>query len=111
MRAALAAIVLTAGCAASSTGAAEPPSVPVVASPSVAAVAPSKPAAVKPKPVPAARTFPNCTELRKAYPGGVAKPGAVNRGEALTTHPKTDVALYTANESSDRDGDGLACES
>jgi hypothetical protein len=28
----------------------------------------------------AVKVFKNCTELNKIYPGGVAKPGAINRG-------------------------------
>ena len=28
----------------------------------------------------AAKKFTNCTELRKTFPGGVARPGAVNKG-------------------------------
>ena len=58
----------------------------------------------------AAKVFKNCTELNKVYPGGVALPGAVNAGGATKKEPKYDKALYTANKSSDRDGDGIACE-
>ena len=58
----------------------------------------------------AAKMFKNCTELNKVYPGGVALPGAVNAGGATKKEPKYDKALYTANKSSDRDGDGIACE-
>jgi len=58
----------------------------------------------------AAKKFKNCTELNKVYPGGVALPGAVNAGGATKKEPKYDKALYTANKSSDRDGDGIACE-
>jgi len=58
----------------------------------------------------AAKKFKNCTELNKVYPGGVAKPGAVNKGGATKKEPKYDKALYTANKSSDRDKDGIACE-
>ena len=58
----------------------------------------------------AAKKFKNCTELNKVYPGGVAKPGAVNQGGATKKEPKYDKALYTANKKSDRDGDGIACE-
>ena len=58
----------------------------------------------------AAKKFKNCTELNKVYPGGVALPGAVNAGGATKKEPKYDKALYTANKSSDRDKDGIACE-
>ena len=58
----------------------------------------------------AAKKFKNCTELNKVYPGGVALPGAINVGGATKKEPKYDKALYTANKSSDRDKDGIACE-
>ena len=58
----------------------------------------------------AAKTFKNCTELNKIYPGGVALPGAVNSGGATKLMPKFDKALYLANKKSDRDKDGIACE-
>jgi hypothetical protein len=56
------------------------------------------------------KKFKNCTELNKVYPGGVALPGAVNAGGATKKEPKYNKALYTANKSSDRDKDGIACE-
>ena len=58
----------------------------------------------------AAKKFKNCTELNKVYPGGVAKPGAVNQGGATKKEPTIDAVLYKANKKSDRDGDGIACE-
>ena len=58
----------------------------------------------------AAKKFKNCTELNKVYPGGVAKPGAVNKGWKTKKTPKYNKALYTANKKSDRDRDGIACE-
>jgi hypothetical protein len=58
----------------------------------------------------AAKKFKNCTALNKVYPGGVALPGAVNKGGATKKTPMYDKALYTANKKSDRDGDGIACE-
>ena len=58
----------------------------------------------------AAKSFKNCTELNKVYKGGVALPGSVNRGGASKYQPKYDRALYLANQKSDRDGDGIACE-
>ena len=57
-----------------------------------------------------AKTFKNCTELNKVYPGGVALPGAINSGGATKKVPKYDKALYNANKKSDRDKDGIACE-
>jgi hypothetical protein len=58
----------------------------------------------------AAKKFKNCTELNKVYPGGVAKPGAVNKGGAIKREPFIDAALYKTNIKSDRDKDGIACE-
>ena len=58
----------------------------------------------------AAKKFKNCTELNRIYPGGVALPGSVNAGGATKKEPKYDKSLYTANKSSDRDKDGIACE-
>ena len=56
------------------------------------------------------KVFKNCTELNKVYPGGIAKPGAVNKGGASKKVPTYDSALYEANKKSDRDKDGIACE-
>ena len=58
----------------------------------------------------AAKVFKNCTELNKVYPGGVALPGAVNVGGATKKLPKYNKVLYLANQKSDRDKDGIACE-
>jgi hypothetical protein len=58
----------------------------------------------------AAKVFKNCTELNKVYPGGVALPGAVNKGGARKLTPKYDKKIYAANKKSDRDKDGIACE-
>jgi hypothetical protein len=58
----------------------------------------------------AAKVFKNCTELNKVYPGGVALPGAVNVGGATKKLPKYNEVLYLANQKSDRDKDGIACE-
>ena len=58
----------------------------------------------------AAKVFKNCTELNKVYPGGVALPGAVNAGGATKKEPIYDESLYLANQKSDRDKDGIACE-
>jgi hypothetical protein len=66
------------------------------------AFSPSSQAAVK--------VFKNCTELNKVHPGGVARPGAVNKGGTTKLTPKYDKKLYEANKKSDRDKDGIACE-
>jgi hypothetical protein len=58
----------------------------------------------------AVKKFKNCAELNKVYPGGVAKPGAVNKGGATKKEPIINEALYKANLKSDRDKDGIACE-
>jgi hypothetical protein len=58
----------------------------------------------------AAKVFKNCTELNKVYPGGVARPGAINVGGTTKKAPKYNKALYLANQKSDRDKDGIACE-
>jgi Excalibur calcium-binding domain len=58
----------------------------------------------------AVRVFKNCSELNSVYPGGVAMPGAVNIGTPSKKEPKYDKDLYRANQKSDRDGDGIACE-
>jgi hypothetical protein len=58
----------------------------------------------------APKKFKNCAELNKVYPGGVALPGAVNKGGKTKKTPKYDKALYTANKKSDRDKDGIVCE-
>jgi hypothetical protein len=56
------------------------------------------------------KSFKNCSELNKVYPGGVALPGAINAGGLTKKEPKYDKALYMANQKSDRDKDGIACE-
>lgn len=58
----------------------------------------------------AVKVFKNCTELNKVYPGGVAMPGAINSGGTTKKTPKYKKALYLANQKSDRDKDGIACE-
>lgn len=59
-----------------------------------------------PAPVSAASSFKNCDALRKTYPRGVAKTAAA----AKKTGAKLAPAVYAANRSKDRDGDGVACE-
>ena len=59
----------------------------------------------------AARTYSNCTKLNRAYPHGVGKPGARDKTSGTpVTNFKRSRALYRANKSRDRDGDGIACE-
>ena len=57
-----------------------------------------------------AKAFKNCTELNKKYPGGVALPGAVNKGGMTKLVPTYNKKIYEANKKSDRDKDGIACE-
>lgn len=57
-----------------------------------------------------AKTFKNCTELNKKYPGGIALPGAVNQGGMMKLTPTYNKKIYEANKKSDRDKDGIACE-
>ncbi len=57
------------------------------------------------------KVFKNCTELRKTYPGGVAKSkSSRNVGGATKKTPRVDAKVYAANKKMDRDGDGIACE-
>ena len=56
------------------------------------------------------KEFKNCTELNQVYPGGVAIPGAINKGGKTKLKPKFSDALYRSNIKSDRDKDGIACE-
>jgi hypothetical protein len=55
-------------------------------------------------------TYKNCSALNLIYPGGVALPGAVNKGGTTRHAPKFSKSLYRANQKSDRDRDGIACE-
>lgn len=59
---------------------------------------------------PTVRVFANCTAMQKVFPGGVARPGAVNKGGSTRYAPKVSRKLYNANRSMDRDKDGIACE-
>lgn len=58
----------------------------------------------------------NCTEMRKHYPGGVAKSSSVKDiqngvvGGKILTSTYVSASLYTLNAGSDRDQDGWACE-
>ena len=57
-----------------------------------------------------ARQYATCTALRQDFPGGVARPGAVNVGGRTRHRSHVDAQLYEANARSDRDRDGVACE-
>ncbi|MEK3884506.1 excalibur calcium-binding domain-containing protein [Paenibacillus sp. PL2-23] len=58
-----------------------------------------------------AKTYKNCTELNKDYPGGVAKSSSIkNKGGKTKYKPHVSSELYEANKKSDRDKDGIACE-
>jgi Excalibur calcium-binding domain len=60
---------------------------------------------------PKAKTYKNCTELNKAYKGGVAKASNVkNKGGKTKYKPYVSKAIYEANKKSDRDKDLIACE-
>lgn len=62
--------------------------------------------------VSAARAFANCDAMHRVYPHGVGRPGARDQtsGTPVTSF-KRSRALYEANKKSDRDKDGIACES
>lgn len=54
-----------------------------------------------------AKTFKNCTELKKVYKNGVAK----SKASAGNSNAHISSAIYLANKSKDRDKDGIVCES
>lgn len=54
-----------------------------------------------------AKKFKNCTELRKTFPNGVAK----DAKSAGNTGAKVNAKVYKENIGSDRDKDGVVCES
>ncbi|WP_407669632.1 excalibur calcium-binding domain-containing protein [Paenibacillus kobensis] len=57
------------------------------------------------------KTYTNCTELNKDYPGGVAQSAkAKNKGGKTKKKPYVSKELYDANKKSDRDKDLIACE-
>ncbi|QJX80537.1 excalibur calcium-binding domain-containing protein [Priestia megaterium] len=59
----------------------------------------------------AVKTYKNCTELNKAYKGGVARASNVkNKGGKTYYKPYVSKALYDANKKMDRDKDLIACE-
>ncbi|MBD0861966.1 excalibur calcium-binding domain-containing protein [Gordonia sp. zg691] len=62
-------------------------------------------------PAAAATDYANCSALNADYPHGVGEPGAVDSTSGTpVTGFTVDQALYDANDESDRDGDGIACE-
>lgn len=65
---------------------------------------------IKPSISPKSTKFKNCTELNTVYPGGVALPGAYNKGGSTALRPTFDREIYATNISLDRDKDGIACE-
>ncbi|HVE64473.1 MAG TPA: DUF1524 domain-containing protein [Mycobacteriales bacterium] len=95
---------------------------PTGGSPTLAPTAARPAAAQSPRPVQplvgsppasAATDYANCDEMHRDYPGGVARPGAVDQranGGRARYRPHYDQALYDANTESDRDQDGIACE-
>lgn len=56
------------------------------------------------------KKFKNCTELNRVYPHGVAKKGYKKTASGYTDKPFVNNKLYKANQGSDRDKDGVACE-
>lgn len=62
-------------------------------------------------PAAAATKYSNCSALRVKYAHGVAKSAtAARKADGLKGKPFISAALYKANESKDRDRDGVACE-
>lgn len=62
---------------------------------------------------PAAHHFQNCTDMHRLYKGGVARRGAHDHrssGGHARYAPVVSTKLYNANQSMDRDHDGIACE-
>jgi len=57
------------------------------------------------------KAYKNCTQLQKAYPHGVGKPGAKDKTSGTPVKNFTvDKKVYQLNTKSDRDKDGIACE-
>ncbi len=54
----------------------------------------------------AAKSFKNCTDLHKVYPNGVARSVAA----VGSTRAIVNLKVYNENRKSDRDKDGIACE-
>jgi Excalibur calcium-binding domain len=60
--------------------------------------------------IPVAKAYANCTALNKVYPYGVGKKGAHDKGGDVVDFT-VDNDTYNKNKKSDRDKDGIACES
>ncbi len=59
----------------------------------------------------APKSYKNCTELNKAYKGGVARAANIKNKGGKTYHkPYVSKALYDVNSKLDRDKDLIACE-
>jgi hypothetical protein len=59
----------------------------------------------------AAKIFKNCKAVNKVHEHGIAKNAKkAKSANGLTGRPFVSSALYAANESKDRDNDGVACE-
>ena len=57
------------------------------------------------------KTYKNCTEINKIYPGGIARATTVkNKGGITKYKPYANQKLYDLNKKSDRDKDLIACE-
>lgn len=57
------------------------------------------------------KTYKNCTEINKVYPGGIARASTVkNKGGKTKYKPFANQKLYDLNKKSDRDKDLIACE-
>ena len=58
-----------------------------------------------------AKVFPNCKAVNKVYAHGIAKNSKVIKtANGLTGRPFVSAKQYAANSKSDRDKDGVACE-
>ncbi|WP_075617226.1 excalibur calcium-binding domain-containing protein [Paenisporosarcina indica] len=57
------------------------------------------------------KTYKNCTEINKVYPGGISRASNVKNVGGATKHkPFVNLKLYDLNKKSDRDKDFIACE-
>lgn len=57
------------------------------------------------------KTYKNCTEINKVFPGGIARTSTVkNKGGVTKYKPYVHLKLYDLNKKSDRDKDLIACE-
>jgi hypothetical protein len=58
-----------------------------------------------------AKVFPNCKAVNKVYAHGIAKNfKVIKTANGLTGRPFVSAKQYAANSKSDRDKDGVACE-